>query len=108
MPLPPDTSSSTVTTTSKPSAFPSALRNKLSTIQNLTSDDIQGEAVIRKTCPECGREEVRYHSQQLRGADEGSTIFYTCDCGHRYARSEETVFLLLVLLVVRSLPALRC
>lgn len=45
---------------------------------------MKNEAVIQVTCPECGRKEVRYSAVQLRSADEGSTIFYTCDCGHKY------------------------
>jgi lysyl-tRNA synthetase class I len=45
---------------------------------------MKNEAVIQVTCSECGRKEVRYSAVQLRSADEGSTIFYTCDCGHKY------------------------
>lgn len=71
-------------THSKPSAFPSSLRAKLSEVQTLTEDDMQTDATIRQTCEKCGREEVRYYTQQLRSADEGSTVFYTCDCGHKY------------------------
>lgn len=41
-------------------------------------------SVIAQRCEECGREEVRYYTQQLRSADEGSTVFYECDCGHKY------------------------
>lgn len=71
-------------THSKPDAFPSSLRAKRSEVQTLTEEDIQVDATIRQTCEKCGREEVRYYTQQLRSADEGSTVFYTCDCGHKW------------------------
>ncbi|TKA62374.1 hypothetical protein B0A49_11551 [Cryomyces minteri] len=79
-----DTSSKVVITRSKPSAFPSALRAKRSEVQTLTEEDMQTDATIRQTCEKCGREEVRYYTQQLRSADEGSTVFYTCECGHKW------------------------
>ncbi|KAF2754453.1 hypothetical protein EJ05DRAFT_489166 [Pseudovirgaria hyperparasitica] len=79
-----DTSSKVVTTHSKPSAFPSALRAKRSEVQTLAAEDMQTEVVVNQTCEKCGREKVRYYEQQLRSADEGSTIFYICDCGHRW------------------------
>ena len=79
-----DTSSTTVTTRSRPSAFPSALRSKRSAVQTLTEEDVQTTATIRQTCPECGREEMRYYTLQLRSADEGSTVFYSCECGYKY------------------------
>jgi DNA-directed RNA polymerase subunit M/transcription elongation factor TFIIS len=78
-----DTASKTITTTTKASAFPSLLRQKRSAIQIVERSDMKNEAVIQVTCPECGRKEVRYSAVQLRSADEGSTIFYTCDCGHK-------------------------
>lgn len=78
-----DTSSKTVTTSSKPTAFPSALRSKRSAVQTLTAADVQTDATIKQTCPECGREEMRYYTLQLRSADEGSTVFYTCECGYK-------------------------
>ncbi len=80
----PDTTSKTITTTTKPSSFPSVLRQKRSAIQTVERSDMKNEAVIQVTCPECGRKEVRYSAVQLRSADEGSTIFYSCDCGHKY------------------------
>ena len=79
-----DTSASTITTRSKPSAFPSALRSKRSAVQTLTEDDVQKDAVIQQTCSECGSKEMRYYTQQLRGADEGTTVFYSCvACPHK-------------------------
>lgn len=81
-----DTSSKVVVTTSKPGAFPSPLSLKHhSQVQALDPENIRTDAVIKETCPNCGREEVRYYTQQLRSADEGSTVFYNCECGHKYA-----------------------
>jgi DNA-directed RNA polymerase I subunit RPA12 len=78
-----DTSSKVVTSRSKPGAFPSTLRDKLSDVQSLNVEELQVEAVITKTCPECGRKEMFYHTKQLRSADEGTTVFYRCECGHQ-------------------------
>ena len=55
-------------------------------MQTLTEEDVQKDAVIQQTCSECGSKEMRYYTQQLRSADEGTTVFYSCVvCGHRYA-----------------------
>ena len=78
-----DTASKTITTQTKASSFPSLLRQKRSAIQQVERGDMENTAVIQMTCPECGRQEVKYTAVQLRSADEGSTIFYTCDCGHK-------------------------
>ncbi|KAF2451350.1 DNA-directed RNA polymeras-like protein I subunit [Karstenula rhodostoma CBS 690.94] len=79
-----DTSLKTIVTRSKPDAFPSALRTKRSEVQSVDDADIGGHATIAQTCEKCGREEVRYYTQQLRSADEGSTVFYECECGHKW------------------------
>jgi len=76
-----DTSSKIVVTKTKESAFPSELRLKRSKIQTIERSDRMNEATIEQTCPECGRKEMRYYTVQLRSADEGSTIFYNCECG---------------------------
>ncbi|KAK2627664.1 hypothetical protein QTJ16_002310 [Diplocarpon rosae] len=80
----PDTASTTTITHTKASDFPSLLRQKRSDVQQIERGDMQSEARIKITCTECGRDEVRYTAVQLRSADEGSTIFYTCDCGHKW------------------------
>ncbi|KAF2482916.1 DNA-directed RNA polymeras-like protein I subunit [Neohortaea acidophila] len=81
-----DTSSKVIVTTSKPSAFPSTLRTRLrSDVQEITESEIQIEATINMTCDKCGCGEVRYYTQQLRSADEGTTVFYTCpQCGNKW------------------------
>ena len=79
-----DLSSKVIVTRSKPDAFPSSLRAKRSEVQTASADDVQKDATIRMTCEKCGREEVRYYTMQLRSADEGTTVFYTCECGHKW------------------------
>lgn len=78
-----DTSSTVIVSESKPSAFPSTLRAKRSAVQTLTAEDKQTEALTQHTCAQCGRKEMYYTALQLRSADEGSTIFYSCVCGYR-------------------------
>ncbi|KAK7420041.1 DNA-directed RNA polymerase I core subunit rpa12 [Neonectria magnoliae] len=78
-----DTGSKSIITQTKPSDFPSFLRQKLqSSVQAVEKHKIQTQSTIIQTCPNCGQEEVKYSNVQLRGADEGSTVIYNCDCGH--------------------------
>ena len=60
-----------MTTQSTPNAFPSALRLRRSAIQNIAAEDLSTEAKISQACPECKNPEMLFHTQQLRGADEG-------------------------------------
>lgn len=74
-----DTSNKTIVTTSKPSAFPSTLRTRLrSDVQEISEGELNNETEIDQTCPECGNPTVTFYTLQLRSADEGSTVFYTC------------------------------
>lgn len=80
-----DTMPMTIISESKPSDFPSALRAKRSAVQTLTTEDKKTEAVTQHTCARCGRQEMYFTTVQLRSADEGSTVFFSCVCGHKYA-----------------------
>lgn len=74
----------TVTTRTKPSDFPSALRQKLSIVQTVERHKVQTERIdTNMDCPKCGKRGIRYSEVQQRSADEGSTIIYNCDCGER-------------------------
>lgn len=88
-------------THSKPTAFPSSLRAKRSEVQTINDNDVQTSVVIQQTCEKCGREEVRYYTQQLRSADEGTTVFYECDCGNKYVDWRLCMFKLLLKLFYR-------
>ncbi|KAI1814323.1 hypothetical protein GGS20DRAFT_416915 [Poronia punctata] len=79
-----DIASKTIITKSKPSDFPSLLRQKLSIVQTIEKHKIETGALANETCDKCGRTEVRFSAVQQRGADEGSTIYYSCACGHKW------------------------
>ncbi|KAF9015903.1 DNA-directed RNA polymerase I kDa polypeptide [Hymenopellis radicata] len=71
-----------ITTHSHPDAFPSALRQKRKTQTKRHEGADQGTAVSEK-CPACGHMLAYSKELQLRSADEGSTVFYTCaSCKH--------------------------
>lgn len=80
-----DTSDKVIVSTSKPSAFPSALRSKHNDVQNVNTEELQVESVTNEECPQCHAKEMFYHTKQLRSADEGSTVFYRCgECGYKF------------------------
>ncbi|OAA56692.1 DNA-directed RNA polymerase 1 kda [Niveomyces insectorum RCEF 264] len=60
---------------------------KLSTVQTVERHKVQTDVTTNETCPKCGRTEVRFTTAQLRGADEGSTVFFNCDCGFRWTHN---------------------
>ncbi|GAB0497223.1 hypothetical protein MMPV_008547 [Pyropia vietnamensis] len=62
------------------------------TLRQLTeaATDVGGaqEAVISETCPQCKNDKMSFHTAQLRSADEGQTIFYTClRCKYKFTHN---------------------
>ncbi|KAI7937105.1 hypothetical protein MJO28_016004 [Puccinia striiformis f. sp. tritici] len=80
-----------IVTRSNPNAFPSILRQKRTLVQNTTNsaghqNDPAAAPLMDESCPKCNNPQMRYHTLQLRSADEGTTVFYECpNC--RQARS---------------------
>ncbi|KAJ3015957.1 DNA-directed RNA polymerase I core subunit rpa12 [Thoreauomyces humboldtii] len=76
-----------VVTKSKPGAFPDrpTPRNTAEDDANRTSQHLRDGATIKEKCPQCDAPEMVFHTAQLRGADEGQTVFYSCvKCGHKH------------------------
>lgn len=40
-------------------------------------DEAEGPVIDRR-CPKCANDKMSYATLQLRSADEGQTVFYTC------------------------------
>jgi DNA-directed RNA polymerase I subunit RPA12 len=81
----------TLRTTSRPDAFPSVLRNKRDKVQRLDTANIETWAKTSETCPSCKKSDTLFREMQLRGADEGSTVFFRCShCSHMYFYSAFT------------------
>ncbi|KIJ58727.1 hypothetical protein HYDPIDRAFT_117105 [Hydnomerulius pinastri MD-312] len=70
-----------IITRSHPDAFPSALRQKRKTQTKIHEGKVLPK--VSEKCPACGHLEAYYEEKQMRSADEGSTILYTCvSCKH--------------------------
>ena len=45
--------------------------------KRIDDDEVEGPVVERK-CPKCNHDRMSYAALQLRSADEGQTVFFTC------------------------------
>ncbi|PWA00609.1 hypothetical protein BB558_003333 [Smittium angustum] len=71
-------------TVTKPTAFPSILRNNRSLIKGNVKDG-GNQATIEELCMKCGNNQMEFYTMQLRSADEGQTVFYKCTkCSYQY------------------------
>lgn len=48
------------------------------TNENVLHRDNPEGPVVERRCPKCGNDRMSYATLQLRSADEGQTVFYTC------------------------------
>ncbi|KAL8292922.1 hypothetical protein RQP46_000616 [Phenoliferia psychrophenolica] len=71
----------TITTRSNPSAFPSSLRQKKTSL--VQQRDVEKKKVyVDEDCEKCQNPQMSVKTMQLRSADEGATVFYSCEkCG---------------------------
>eukprot|EP00088_Acartia_fossae_P026435 TRINITY_DN27264_c0_g2_i1.p1 TRINITY_DN27264_c0_g2~~TRINITY_DN27264_c0_g2_i1.p1 ORF type:complete len:117 (-),score=3.51 TRINITY_DN27264_c0_g2_i1:268-618(-) len=58
---------------------------KFNKVQKPKTEVEGGEGpVIERTCPKCGNNQMSFATLQLRSADEGQTVFFTCTkCGFK-------------------------
>ncbi|GAA5961488.1 hypothetical protein JCM3765_003603 [Sporobolomyces pararoseus] len=73
-----------ITTKSNPAAFPSALRQAKTSLVKNRGDVEKKKVYVDETCEKCGAKQMSVKTMQLRSADEGATVFYSCDkCGYQ-------------------------
>ncbi|KAJ1560626.1 DNA-directed RNA polymerase I core subunit rpa12, partial [Cladochytrium tenue] len=76
-------------TRSGPSAFPDVPPSRKvlgSRAAGLKEKGLKDGATIEEKCPKCEAPEMTFHTAQLRSADEGQTVFYSCvKCGYKFS-----------------------
>ncbi|KAF1913063.1 DNA-directed RNA polymerase I subunit A12 [Ampelomyces quisqualis] len=73
-------------TFSRADAFPSTLQAKRSNVRAIHHSQVETWVMTSETCPACDNTATLFREMQLRGADEGSTLFFRCtSCTHKCA-----------------------
>ncbi|XP_061616450.1 DNA-directed RNA polymerase I subunit RPA12 isoform X2 [Phyllopteryx taeniolatus] len=63
--------------------------NKSTVVLEGSDDSDMKGPVIDRRCSRCNKEGMLYHTRQMRSADEGQTVFFTCiHC--RYQEKEDS------------------
>ena len=53
--------------------------------KRLKKKDEADQATVSEQCPKCNHDRASFYTMQLRSADEGQTVFYTClKCSHKW------------------------
>lgn len=46
------------------------------------------QAIVEETCPKCCFGKASFYTMQMRSADEGQTVFYSCmKCSHKWKQN---------------------
>ena len=55
--------------------------------QKSKEDDQSSGPIVERICRKCGHNQMSYAAMQLRSADEGQTVFFTClNCKYVFVR----------------------
>ena len=52
--------------------------SKKATKKKIKEEPQSDGPVVERKCPKCGNNKMSYATLQLRSADEGQTVFFTC------------------------------
>lgn len=54
------------------------IKNLASNVKTKKDNEEADGPIVERQCPQCKNDKMSYSTLQLRSADEGQTVFYTC------------------------------
>jgi len=63
---------------SKETHYSVIFNKRENTKKHKNEEDEEDGPVVERTCSKCGHDKMSYAALQLRSADEGQTVFFTC------------------------------